>query len=221
MESVKTEKLRSGNEIAWQREYLLRIVSDTDRVIYPEWIQYYNPEEKPWGDHYYTDYVGVDLAISEKSGADCTAIVTLKICSDDGKKCAYVDRHPFNKRIPFPEQVNQIKMIATLPRNTSCYPKIFIEQVSYQEALIQQLRSTGLRTEGIPPHGDKRERLALTTAAIKEGLVKFPKNGAEELISQLIGFGVEKHDDLADAFSLVVNQFIILANKPRPGITFV
>jgi phage terminase large subunit-like protein len=62
--------------------------------------------------------------------------------------------------------------------------------------------------------------LALTTAAIKEGLIKFPKKGAEELIAQLIGFGVEKHDDLADAFSLAVNQFIIFANRPIPRVIF-
>jgi len=33
---------------------------------------------------------------------------------------------------------------------------------------------------------------------------------------QLTGFGIEKHDDMADAFSLVANQFIVLANKPTP-----
>ena len=72
--------------------------------------------------------------------------------------------------------------------------------------------------EGIPPRGEKRERIALTTAAIKEGLILFPKKGAEELILQLIGFDVEKYDDLADAFSLVANQFIIYCNTPVPGI---
>ena len=32
----------------------------------------------------------------------------------------------------------------------------------------------------------------------------FPRHGAEELISQLTGFGIEKHDDLADAFSILM-----------------
>ncbi|MBU0649543.1 hypothetical protein KJ969_05645 [Patescibacteria group bacterium] len=220
MESVEDEKLKSGNNTAWQREYLLRIVSDADRVIDPDWIQYYDSETEPWEDYHFIDYIGVDLAISEKSGADCTAIVRLKICNSGDKKWAYIAPHPFNKRIPFPEQVNQIKIMAMSLRKSYRYPKIFIEKVSYQESLVQQLRVTGIHTEGIPPHGDKRERLALTTAAIKEGLVKFPNKGAEELIAQLIGFGVEKHDDLADAFSLAVNQFIIFINKPIPRITY-
>jgi len=219
MKALETEKLKSGNDIAWQREYLLRIVSNTDRVVHPEWLQYYNPEENPWEDDHYIDYIGIDLAISEKSSADCTAMVTLKICNKGNKKWAYVAPYPFNDRITFPEQVNKIKMIAT-SRKIYRYPRIFIEKVAYQEALIQQLKSGGLQVEGVSPQGDKRERLAMTTAAIKNGLIKFPKKGTEELIAQLIGFGVEKHDDLADAFSIAVNEFIIFVNKPIPGVTF-
>jgi len=41
----------------------------------------------------------------------------------------------------------------------------------------------------------------------------FPKQGAEELIEQIVHFGVEKHDDLADAFSIVILQ--IIENPPR------
>jgi hypothetical protein len=32
----------------------------------------------------------------------------------------------------------------------------------------------------------------------------FPRQGAEDLINQLVNFGIERHDDLADAFSLLV-----------------
>lgn len=42
--------------------------------------------------------------------------------------------------------------------------------------------------------------------SIKSGLIKFPRKGCEKLIEQLVGFGVEKHDDLADAFSLLINS---------------
>ncbi len=52
---------------------------------------------------------------------------------------------------------------------------------------------------------DKRSRLALITHLIKHGKVLFPSgNRSEELIMQLTGFGIEKHDDLADAFSLLL-----------------
>lgn len=45
----KIEDLRKSvaNELAWQQEYLLRIVSDATRVVFPEWIQYYDAIPKP------------------------------------------------------------------------------------------------------------------------------------------------------------------------------
>jgi hypothetical protein len=34
---------------------------------------------------------------------------------------------------------------------------------------------------------------------IKTGVVKFPRKGCEQLITQVVGLGIEKHDDLCDA----------------------
>ncbi len=36
----------------------------------------------------------------------------------------------------------------------------------------------------------------------------FPSQGAEQLINQIVNFGVEKHDDLADALSILILDFI-------------
>jgi len=41
---------------------------------------------------------------------------------------------------------------------------------------------------------------------ITSGRVLFPREGAEQLIQQLVHFGVEKHDDLADAFANLVHS---------------
>ena len=82
---------------------------------------------------------------------------------------------------------------------------MFVESVAYQEALPQMLEYEGVKAEAIKPKGDKRTRISLTSTMIKSGLIKFPKKGCEDLINQLVRFGVEKHDDLADAFSLVIN----------------
>jgi hypothetical protein len=43
---------------------------------------------------------------------------------------------------------------------------------------------------------------------IRNGTVLFPDKGCEQLLQQMIGFGVEKHDDLADAFSLLVLKIV-------------
>ena len=53
-------------------------------------------------------------------------------------------------------------------------------------------------------HGESVKFLGYLPPMIQSGKILFPENGAEELITQLVGFGVEKHDDLVDAFSSVI-----------------
>ena len=65
---------------------------------------------------------------------------------------------------------------------------------------------------------DKRERLSLTTDYIQTGKVLFPKKGAELLVQQLTGFGVEKHDDLADAFSILMSKIIETDRGATPSL---
>jgi len=214
-ETIESEKRKIGNDIAWHREYLLHIISDAGRAVHPEWIQYY--DGIPYNNHHLAWIsMGIDLAISEKDTADYTAMVAMKVYHINDQYTAFVLPNPLNKRLTFPEQLKYIKSIATNFCDEKT-PEIYIENVGYQEALLQQLRSDGLYATGVPARGDKRQRIMMTTAAIQSGRILFPRKGAENLILQLIGFGVEKHDDLADAFAIVANQFVIDSNKPTPG----
>ena len=77
---IEIERRKVGNEIIWQREYLLNIIPDDDQVIYPEWIQYY--DEIPTPIEFESGYsshmeirIGVDPAISKSNIADYTAMV--------------------------------------------------------------------------------------------------------------------------------------------------
>ena len=55
------------------------------------------------------------------------------------------------------------------------------------------------------PTGSKTERLALITDLIKNGVIVFVKSPAvERLVEQILGFQQEKHDDLVDAFTMMV-----------------
>ena len=221
---IDAEKRKVGNDIAWQREYLLRIVSDAGRVVHPEWIHYYDPTNPKMIPFTTRDllciYVGVDLAISQKDTADYTAMVVLEVYDDGDERKAYVHPYPVNRRMTFPEQVKVVKELA-VKLSKDCYPNICIEKAGYQEALAQQLQGDGMRVECVPVSGDKRERLMVTTAAIQNGSIVFPDKGCEELLAQITGLGVEKHDDLADAFSIAATQFVILMNRPRPGIEII
>ena len=56
----------------------------------------------------------------------------------------------------------------------------------------------------IKPGADKRARLRAAATFIQNGTVVFPEHGCEALIDQILGFGVEDHDDLVDAFVYIV-----------------
>lgn len=218
------EKLRQtiGNEHAWQREFMLRIIPDDGQVIYPEWIHYYDqlPAERP-------NYVvtGVDVAISLKDTADYTAMVSACVYGTGNNLRIYILPNPVNERLNFPQTVARVEDLSRSLRNITSH-KIYVEDVGYQGSVIDQLRIKGVMAEGVSPHGsDKRSRLALTGNLVFDGKVLFPSQGADQLVGQLTGFGTEKHDDLADAFSSLVlkviekNRFMggfLISGSPLP-----
>ncbi|MEI7890546.1 MAG: hypothetical protein WCI36_01120 [bacterium] len=217
--AIEEEKKKTGDDIAWQREYLLRIVPSDGQIIYSDWIQYYDelPKNK---EPRYTG-IGIDLAISKNDTADYTAIVSGDIHDYGSDMKIYVHPNPINERMNFPETVMQIKALACIGKR---YPFFYIEEVAYQTSLIEQLKYDGVKNvKGVKVHGqDKRMRLSMTAHLIKSGKVLFPRKGAEKLIQQLTGFGVEKHDDLSDAFANLVLKAIeenrskirVFTNKP-------
>lgn len=212
LDEVEEEKRRAGNEFAWQREYLLVIVPSEEQAIHRDWIRYYDelPERKLIDPRYsYRSHVeiriGVDLAISQREAADYTAMVIGWLFEEkDGYKI-YILRN-INKKITFPETVDLCKTLHKSYKEDGLYPTFVIEDVAYQKALPQQLLNEGISDVKTtrPGNQDKRSRLVLTAHLIKSGKILFPRSGCEELINQIVNFGVEKHDDLADAFSTLV-----------------
>ena len=55
----------------------------------------------------------------------------------------------------------------------------------------------------------------MTSHYIQTGVIQFPRQGAEELINQLTGFGIEGHDDLSDAFSIAVIRALEVMGDDR------
>ena len=58
--------------------------------------------------------------------------------------------------------------------------------------------------QAMHPIKDKRARLRVAARYIRNGTVKFPRSGCEQLLNQLFGFGSEKHDDLVDALVYLI-----------------
>ena len=203
--SIEEQKQIVGNESSWQREFLLRIITNEDQIILPEWIQYYDtlPHDGPFSDFRFSA-TGIDLAISEKATADCTAMVSARIYGRGQNLRIYILPNPVNERLDFPKTVERAMGVSRSLGN-GIYTKLYIENVGYQQALIDHLKAQHLPAEEFKTLGqDKRARLTLTATPIQSGAVLFPRQGADLLIRQLIGFGKERHDDLADAFAIVV-----------------
>lgn len=206
IESINELKNSVITDSAWKREYLLMIVSDDDAVIVRDWIQYYS--SIPLIKRPRLVATGIDLAISENNKADLTAMVSAIVFGYEKDLKVFILPNPVNKRLSFPETVDVAKTLSnTLGKGIPTI--LYIEEVAYQSAIIQELKSQGYPAEGVKVIGtDKRARLAITAHWIHNGSILFPSKGCEDLITQLVGFGNETNDDLADAFAILILRII-------------
>lgn len=187
---------------AYMREYLLKVIPDEGAVIKPEWIQYYDNEpdtKKGEGVEGLTG-TGVDLAISKKETADYTAMVTGKAYTVSGQPRIFVKPNPINERLGFHETIATAKAVTI----ANAFSLLFVESVQYQQAAIEEMERNMLPVQGVKPTTDKRARLQSIAPYVQNGTVRFARKGCEDLIIQILGFGVEEHDDLVDAFVYMV-----------------
>ncbi|MEI8229953.1 MAG: hypothetical protein WCG83_02330 [Candidatus Peregrinibacteria bacterium] len=202
-------KLREsvGDEMTWQHEYLLRMVSDSTQVIHPDWIRYYDALPVRQRSSWYL--AGIDLAISERECADYTAMVSARIDGNGQHMKIFILPNLVNERLTFPQTI-QTAMALSSSLAPGRGTELAVEDVGYQRAMIQELQRRGCAAYGFSPRGqDKRARLALISHLVQNGTVLFPSKGAEKLIEQLVGFGRESHDDLADAFSILIHKVLM------------
>jgi len=207
--AIADERRRVGNDPAWFREYLLQILPPEDRIIKHDWIKYYDDLPANLEANYIGSVISVDPAISQKQTADKTAILIGRIYKHNDLLSLYILPRIINKRLDYPtikETLKDLSDTVDLKRKS----KVLIENVAYQKAIIQDLQAAGYPAIGINPHGqDKQSRLSVVSPYVKNRNVLFPRYGSSELLSQLINFGVERYDDLVDAFTMMVNEIFI------------
>lgn len=209
-EAIEEEKKKVGTSSpigmrAWQREYLLKIVPEEGQVIKDEWIRYY--DKLPDEDDFIAQGTGCDLAISKKSTADYTTMVSGKLFSvkDSPKIC--IMPNPVNERLSGFETTDRAKVVSSVLGN-GILTQFWVEDVAYQAMQIEAMGKAGLPVEGVKVSVDKRARLMTIASYVQNGTVLFAKQGCEDLILQLTGFGVEAHDDLSDAFIILIQKLM-------------
>lgn len=212
-ESIDKARKLAG-ETAWQREYMLKVVPDEGAEVEPKDIHYY--DEFPMTLIPGTNQIavddslrgirghGVDLAISTKASADYTSVVSGDVFHVDEYPKIYIIPHPTNAHMDFHTTIETLRLV---PQGGGAH-LFFVESVAYQLAAIQEMERAGMPVIAIKPMADKRSRLRVVARYIKNGTVLFPRTGCEELLNQLLNFGVEKHDDMADAFVYLITGLV-------------
>jgi hypothetical protein len=215
-EVLKAEREKYPDDIAWEREMNLRFVSAPDTVVEREWIQYY--DKFPDGGYVQRFAMGVDPAISKRQTADYSAIVSCIVINSGEETKLYVYADPFNQRVNFPELAGEVRRRHSILATGMRPVEVFIEDIAYQAALPQYLETmAGMKVKGFKVPLDKRSKFAVLGDLIKRGKILFPRKGCELLIEQLVGLGMELHDDLPDALALIA--FAIFPN-PYPRLTY-
>jgi predicted phage terminase large subunit-like protein len=222
------QKFKTGDDIealrksvvsssAWRREYLLEEVYQEDAVVLKDWIKYYDdiPEEAK---DLRCIEIGIDLAISLKDCADFTAMIPAKVYHFGQDIKIYILPCIVNERLNYLQTLDRIGELYNY-LNMGCPVLINVEETGYQGSVVEALRKQNYPAQGVKVMGmDKRARLALTTPYIQNGNILFPKKGCEQLINQIVRFGYERHDDLVDAFTILITK-IIEHNKKPPVVT--
>lgn len=217
--AIEAERKRIGDKFSWSREYLLKIIDDYEPVISKDWIGYYRELPEPLRGQHFEYAMGIDLAISERDSADFTAIVSCKIIGSGDNRRIYILPNPINERMQIPKIIDKIKIIAKSYGRYST--SIYVEEVMLQGYLTQLLKESCFRAEGLQIHGlDKKTRLGMTAIWIFNKWILFPEKGAERLLDQLLNFGTTKHDDLVDAFTVLILKIIEKEDSWR-GVAFI
>lgn len=197
-QSLKDEERKINNPRTWQRENMLRIVPEDGQVVQEKWIKY--AAEIPADFQAGARGQGVDLAISKKETADFTTFVPGVAGTLHGNAKIYIGPNPINEHLTMHETVERAKMMQAADGSI----RFFVEVVGYQAAAIETMERAFLNVAGVSPGGnDKRARLEVVAGYIQNGTIEFLP-GCEDLIIQLLGLGIEEHDDLVDGFVYLI-----------------
>lgn len=196
-EAINRKREELG-DIGFRREMLLQVVPEEGQDVHPEDIHYY--DDPPFDDGNYLAH-GVDLAISTKESADFTAVVSGEVTWPGGKLEIYIQPHPVIRHMAFHDTMNALDDVR---HSSPMSSEFFVEAVAYQQAAIEEMERRAFAVTPMHPIKDKRARLRVAARYIKNGTVKFPRQGCEQLLTQLFGFGSEKHDDAVDALVYLI-----------------
>jgi predicted phage terminase large subunit-like protein len=196
IEKIKEDK----GSLVFAQEYLLQPMSDSQRLIKPEWIKTYSELPK---DEWLIMKGAIDPAIKEKETSDFSAITIGGRDKRDGK--IYIT-DSWKDRCSMDKQAEMVRA----KHNQWQTVEFAIEVNAYQEALKQTIdkhKGSYVPTKGVTQIRDKVTRLLAIQPLIERGEILFNEN-LKELIESLIQFPLAPHDDDVDSFITLVERLI-------------
>jgi len=144
--------------------------------------------------------MGVDPAISERTGADYTAITVLGY--SEAEKKIYLVAY-YRGHYTFPEQLSLI----TTTWQTHQASRIIVEATAYQAALAQGLQGMGLPVIPYRTIKDKVTRVLSISPYFENRTIRI-KSDMDDFIHEYTQFDKGDHDDLLDSLTLAVQDII-------------
>lgn len=177
--------------IVFRQEFLAEFIGAQGARVKAEWLQF---EDTPFDRPGWKVALGVDLAISQKTTADYTALVVLG--RDPHGILHIMDAR--RDRLSFASQIDFIKAMAE-----KWQPDVIaIEDVMYQRAMVQTISAaTSFAVRGVKVTTDKIARFSPVEARYENKQVYHSRNLPNYFELELLSFPAGEHDDLVDALS--------------------
>src|SRR6267143_473125 len=144
--------------------------------------------------------IGVDPAITERTGGDYFAMATVGYSEKENLIYAM---DFFRAHLTFPEQLAAIAETWKMKRAQ----RIIIESVAYQKALAQGVQGMGLPVIPYKTITDKTTRVMNISPYFENHMIRV-KEDQDEFIHEYVQFDKGDHDDLLDALTLAVTDII-------------
>jgi predicted phage terminase large subunit-like protein len=198
--SDMVKQQNSMDPYEWSALYMQSPILQENAEFKMEWFRYYEPEEIKLLE--LTPYTVVDLAISQKRTADNTVVRTVGKDRYTGK--IYLLEETAGRLDP-------LQTIDAIFHHVKTWrSRVWVESVAYQAALqyfiVEEMRKRSfyfdvneLTRKNV---ASKEERIRGLIALYKAGMI-FHRRSDTELERELLQFPKGKHDDRADALSMI------------------
>lgn len=210
----------SGTLDSFQREYMLRITSASDRIIKEHEVRWFSRHPLMRKKQNYNFYITTDFAVSQKQTADYTVIMVWAYDSKgnwfliDGTIGRQGMDITINDIYKYVIEYNPMSVGIEVTGQQRGFLDILKQEQVKRNVFFSFAIDSTTHTEGIRPVSDKLTRMKLVAPMFAKGQVFFPTElQGTQLIAELMEeislathSGLRsKHDDCLDAVSMLIN----------------